>query len=567
MRAFPAPLPKLKKFLATALFLIFAWAKAQAGIPNVELPAQIVAPEGKLTVFANYAARNYEGVPVYVVNRTDKPITFASQDGDIYLMLEYRVAKNYWQRAEPHANSFCGNSYYSLTLPPGQHLVYQENFPTEGERATVRYATFRGEKLVSNETEGFIVPSVVEIARKDSLARRVSDSLEQLLDPRQQYMGNSSSPESKVAGLRLLQAAGMNPYYQEAAAGFAKGWETKSTATPEEKEAAKAIREILAGPWPAQRDFNALFRRCEKVLHSPKGAKIEFGQPEKFPRLAWNVLRDLKGQEGFEAAEKWKPVIATALADPTVENIDGVIALAGWPNRIADELLPNSFFEQQLSAHPGFGEGICAATLSRRGQWSKLVEIGWKLPPKSQLIVLRALAYVDSGEIPELGRDHIREPDQEDEQKFWKHCLETQPMEAAFVLRSLIPTWTGSISPQDNPFGSEVRRPLHDFLASESEQSKKKGKEFKLEGESYKMRLLVDFLASWEQEKDTPLLRDLLTFNGYEESGLQTSADGHRTQTYRFGVRQAAKAALLKRGQPVPTDLVLEKTYSLPKEE
>lgn len=118
-------------------------AGVEAGIPkpNAELPKHVPAQAGKLTLFADFAAagknkmpddergpwpderRPDSRVPLYLVNRTEQAVSLPFQDGDAKLRLEYRKAKGEWVRAQPQYASWCGNSYYSRELKPGQYLV------------------------------------------------------------------------------------------------------------------------------------------------------------------------------------------------------------------------------------------------------------------------------------------------------------------------------------------------------------------------------------------------------------------------------------------------------------
>ena len=97
-------------------------AGADGPIPNVELPTQVIAGEGQLTLFADFANPGKNCFPLYLVNRTDKPVAIPSQDGGLYLKLTYETADGYWQRAQSHTSSDCGNSYFPLILSPGQHF-------------------------------------------------------------------------------------------------------------------------------------------------------------------------------------------------------------------------------------------------------------------------------------------------------------------------------------------------------------------------------------------------------------------------------------------------------------
>ena len=52
--------------------------------PNAELPPHVPAPAGKLTLYADFGGKDAGGIPLFLVNRTSHPLTFDSQDGDIF---------------------------------------------------------------------------------------------------------------------------------------------------------------------------------------------------------------------------------------------------------------------------------------------------------------------------------------------------------------------------------------------------------------------------------------------------------------------------------------------------
>src|SRR5262249_26871134 len=90
--------------------------------PIVGLPAGAAAPEGKLTLYADYDSARDEHVKVYLINRTGRTLDIPNQDGDPYLKLEARQSgADPWQRAQRHLYSDCGNSYMSRpSLPNDQ---------------------------------------------------------------------------------------------------------------------------------------------------------------------------------------------------------------------------------------------------------------------------------------------------------------------------------------------------------------------------------------------------------------------------------------------------------------
>lgn len=97
--------------------------------PDVSLPKNVVAPEGKLTLFADFDATDGRGVPLYLVNRTFQKVSLSAQDSDIYVKLEYRRKDGVWERAQVHVGSDCGNSYVNVDLPPRQY--FNPDFPNE----------------------------------------------------------------------------------------------------------------------------------------------------------------------------------------------------------------------------------------------------------------------------------------------------------------------------------------------------------------------------------------------------------------------------------------------------
>ena len=49
-------------------------------LPLVDLPKGVSAPGGKITLWTDFAAADENGVPLYVVNQTNKAQVFNSQD-------------------------------------------------------------------------------------------------------------------------------------------------------------------------------------------------------------------------------------------------------------------------------------------------------------------------------------------------------------------------------------------------------------------------------------------------------------------------------------------------------
>ena len=58
------------------------------------------------------------------------------------------------------------------------------------------------------------------------------------------------------------------------------------------------MRELLAQPWPKERNPEALRNRCIKALQHPEVDSSEFGMPEKEQEIVWEALADL-ARSGF----------------------------------------------------------------------------------------------------------------------------------------------------------------------------------------------------------------------------------------------------------------------------
>src|SRR6185503_7126171 len=69
--------------------------------PIAELPVGVSAPEGQLTLHADYASARDQRVTVYLINRTGRTIDLPNQDGDPYLKLEAQTGSaGPWERAQ-----------------------------------------------------------------------------------------------------------------------------------------------------------------------------------------------------------------------------------------------------------------------------------------------------------------------------------------------------------------------------------------------------------------------------------------------------------------------------------
>lgn len=543
--------------------------------PNVELPPQVPAPAGKLTLFADFAAaqRNAvaaaalaqrrkvppgsqeivpsdtdvrgDQVPLYLVNRTAAAVELSG----LSLGLEYQSAKDGWVRTQPIYGSWCGTRF-SYLLPPGQYVVYLGYMERDGTRAKVRFASTEDGDLASNEGEGWYSPSDARLAQVDDLAYRLPQPLADLLDPFERGDGPTllEAPGQHVAAMRLTQALGGTAYYKKVALNLAKSLEEKPGASAEDKSAAEALRKIAEERWPARRDPAALRERCRRALAHPEQAGKTVGAPESFPALDWAVLEDLAHECKPEEVPKWKPVVDLLLKAEDPGTSFGVLGHAP----IADEYVPDDFFSKNLLKDNAASRLICAQVLLRRGHREWLVDDGPKLSPSGQIEILSVLAA------PASDGERLERPS-EREVAFALHCLKTQPLEAAAVLASahLLPI-----------LSDEMYTVLRDFLQSQADQSARASEDFKQDTMTiYKLSRAVDLLSRIGTSDDEALLRKLLEYRGYGGDEMTAADAKGKTETtvyQTYEVRKAAKEALLKMKIPVSEDLVLEKRFSKP---
>lgn len=162
--------------ILAGLFIRSYRASLSHGGPNVFLPARVVAPDGEITLYADYERAEAGRIPVYFVNRSGRPIETPHQDGDLYLKQEYRNDAGEWVRAQPHTYSWCGNSYFAIPpMPDGRYRVLSGTCPIAGKPARIRYRLYSPSplrQLVSNETDGFIDERAVAEAAIDVMAVR-----------------------------------------------------------------------------------------------------------------------------------------------------------------------------------------------------------------------------------------------------------------------------------------------------------------------------------------------------------------------------------------------------------
>ncbi|CAN5389427.1 hypothetical protein BH09VER1_BH09VER1_07830 [soil metagenome] len=306
------------------------------------------------------------------------------------------------------------------------------------------------------------------------------------------------------------------------------------------------IRDLFPTPWPAQRNLQALRDRCLQALSAPNPKQEIFGNPDKFPEIICEVLFSGEAMSVPNSPVEWKPLVDFVLKTQRPE----LMWAMAENDPVTDEFLPNDFFEKHLFDDNPTTQAICARTLSRRGCWDRLTELGWKLSPSGQIFALKELAYpkASRGTYLDSGRRDLTPA----EKSFWQHCLNTQPIQAAAALYS-------ARSGGNELLDGMLHQPLRGALLAEVKKSRQRKDDFLLD-DPYQMRLAVLYLGDCHQKEDNQVLQALLDDRGYaKEEG--SKSDGGPMKPYvahKFIAREAAREELTKRQIPVREDLVLQ---------
>ena len=554
-------------------------SSASLALANVDLPAQVMAPMGQVTLFADFDNAGEKGVPLYLVNRSSEPLRVASQDGDIYLKLEFQREDGTWQRAQGHINSWCGNSYGAEFINPGQHIKLEGYHPLTGTPAKIRYACYGSEELLSNVSQGFFRQEDVTTTEDDGLADSMTPSpLSQRLrwgEVEIQWI----SWRDRIASLRLAQVLGGLPNVK----GWAGKWQqelmTKQALSLDESEALAALTPLLKRTWADASDPEKLVRHCMELLVAPSKGTAVFGSPESTPALLWQLLADLAEGPGRPyppqksvPADAWQPVFKLASQRLlTMDESSQIAALRLLHNVVlTDEFLSDAEWEPLLlSGHPLMVE-LAATSLSRRTRWDRLVELGSKLSAADQVTVLYALA---KGQITKEGRGldgygRIRYPQQASpEDKFWRHCMKTSPAQVARAWKRLAGETEAIL-----PYETLLNQYLLDYWGARISAWEQAEGDFELKTEGDELKDTLDYIIPRARANEdgnlqrvqpgegrnisldewTVLLRRLVTNRGYEMTS-DPFADSRDTRRDYVLQKQAMKT-LKSLGEPVETN-------------
>ena len=200
----------MKTFIQAAFLLAIAtFAHTSNGKTAITaLPPQVKSDPGAVSLFADFSNRPKNGtVPVYLINGTGNPLQLAAQDGDIYLKLEAQNEDGKWVRVQPHAYSWCGNSYFSPPKVPAKHFRLVRGYqPAKGKKSKVRY-TLYGQtfKVSSNVGTGLVCPRAADLASRDVMSVREGD-----FDYVSKVALGELDPKNEMDHVRNLQSTAIN---------------------------------------------------------------------------------------------------------------------------------------------------------------------------------------------------------------------------------------------------------------------------------------------------------------------------------------------------------------------
>ncbi len=525
-------------------------------IPNVELPSHVVAQENALTFFADFDHADENGVPLYLVNRTDRVLNLDSQDHDPYVKLEYRDDTGRWIRAQVHLSSWCGNSYYHVALPSGQHYRFFGYKAKDGAPVTVRYRSVANSELVSNSGAGFINALDLAAAAVDDLAAAsVPKTLRSVLDI--SLFGSSmdqNTPAQHVAALNLLSHYHDNAYYRRQA----KRYQEKLHGKAAEVE---MIGSLLARPWPVEPDRMGLLNHIEAVISGKQTAT-----PMDDKGMALRVVADLvsenQGMVDLSSSKNDENEVVRRIFEQMGESLihgngreaDAVAEMLAVA-KVTDEFVETDKLRGWLEHANGKVVEASALALSRRGDWQFLAEKGFHLNPAAQILILKALA---------TGRDSSqrvsRNPEDAKEVGFWKHCATEQPIEKVSALQ-----YIGSGGWGHHSFNMILHDPLRGYLEKEADLADKDPQAVSNVEHGYPVAQVLRFVAVWQRKEDIPLFRRFLKHPGFQ-TAISYESSGRRYEVRRFRVREDAKHTLNEMGVSVPDDLVTQEKIPLPDE-
>lgn len=522
--------------------------------PVVNLPDRVPAPEGKVTLWADFDHADEKGVPLYLVNQTNLPCSFDTQDNDLYIKLHFKDDDDKWQLAQGHISSWCGNSYIGVSLSPRHYFSFRGYKPASGKKRIVRY---ENDSVCSNEGSGFVSEDDLHILKlSDKLADKLPFCLSRFVETSNEAtLADNFSLNDRADAVRLLE---WYPRTEKIAASIA-GLRLKATDLPASKARdalLSAISHYFSTPASQGEKYSKeeLLTACLLRISNEADADGAISDSDAWGLLScllYEGILDLPDVSARGPAP-WKKTIPGALA--IIKEADGqgiraraatMVLSTGW---IVDSFVKNEEAEAWLVSPSKSLRELGAQTLARRSLFDKMVEIAWKRPGPEQIMILKYLAYPVHNLTGQ--QDGARQVNYEgNEVNFWEHCINTMPLETAKAL------WDYQGICKYISFNRLIHDPLHEYFKKESDRRE----EHQLaSAELQSVGNALQMLASWHLEEDDEVFEAMLNHGAYVKHEFNHGSNFELTVEKDFRLRAIAREALIARGHPLKAEVVLK---------
>lgn len=390
-------------------------------VPNVNLPADITAPDGMVTLFVRFAEPKRDGYSVYIINRSKEPLVFSFQGGES-LTLAVQDDEE-WRRAQSHILDSCGESN-SRVLPPGQHVISMGYQPKAGIRGLVRYQLGSSVgRLISNEGIGLWNPDDLYAAGVDQLAEQEEPELLFEREPGKE----ASGIDKMLLQLSLLKSWSNSLLTQQRIRRFREELvKLKAHDEARANQAIARIDEIAAIGRAAGRSDRALLDSCLDVLNLPiaKGPQ----ETDSHPEIAWHFLKWLSQNPGDLTTDAWRDVFERLKARIPLANKTELFAIANFINMnpLVHEFLDSQFLTDTTIAVPALFYG-CVERLGNRAAWGHLTIIGNQAYGDKLMFILRHMCVEPGAQQPRPIRNSM-------DPHLFECCLEFDPWESFYVM-------------------------------------------------------------------------------------------------------------------------------------
>jgi hypothetical protein len=419
-------------------------SRAHGPFPNVELPAQVIAPDGQLTLFADYSNSTKDGVPLYLINRTNRPITVPAEYDELYIKLHGKSADGYWQRAQAALFGSCGTRNPPSQVSPGQHLRTFGYQPSGGTMGETRYQFVHAmEDVISNTGSGRWSEDDMRASNSDQLAASSQPVAEWLgtqtdgndpPDPLKQWQ----SIWNAIAWLDLISRWKTDGFFRYQVGMVKEAIRSQPASDPKESETALAvITEIGARQSAPDTPSEVLRQACIKSIKSLAGANAETGLPLKRALIAWQVfpwLIDLETTEKRLVPAEWKDVFALVEARFAVAEPAEKEAMFGVFNsrKLVSEHVKTSFLVSNVASDSPTISALCIAFLADRQAYRELAEIGLEADMDLKMRILAEFSVIPGDGIgPRPFREGVFDPTQ---QKFRESCFQSDPWRSYYEM-------------------------------------------------------------------------------------------------------------------------------------